>query len=339
MSHLNPLAFNSIDLPPAYAHCIDRTRQALHARLADAPAGQMLRQYFERGKMLRAFLVFASAALVGADPDDVAMAAEAIELLHGASLFHDDIIDQAAQRRGLASLHERLGIGRALVVGDDLLLRAFSALIETPSCPASRLIKAIELLNGLARECCRGQFDELCAERWISEERYLAIVSAKTAAPFVAAGVLGGLLGGGSEAQIAQIRIYARELGIAFQIDDDLQDLTGEPCCLGKPVGNSLAQGRPMLPLIYLWQISSDATRKDLCRLGDGSSTRAELVEMLEQNGILDRVRQVQQFYLAAALKALEGFRDVPGVDALRAMAICGRARDQLGKASGAAGV
>jgi geranylgeranyl pyrophosphate synthase len=338
MSHFIPLTFNSIELPAAYAQSIDCTRRALHARLADAPASEMLRQYFERGKMLRAFLVFASAASVGANPEDVAMAAEAIELMHGASLFHDDIIDQAAQRRGLASLHERLGVGRALVVGDDLLLRAFSALNETPSCPAPRLIQAMEVLNRLARECCRGQFDELCADRWISEERYLAIVSAKTAAPFVAAGVLGVLLGGGSETQMDQIHTYARHLGIAFQINDDLLDLTGEECRLGKPVGNSLSHGRPLLPLIYLWQLSSDATRKDLRQLGQDSSARAELVGMLEQNGIVDRVRQVQQFYIDAALRALEGFDDGAGVDALRALVTHGRAPDRLGKASGSPG-
>ncbi len=309
-------------LPTAYSHCIDRTRQALHSRLGDAPAGEILREYFDRGKMLRAFLVFAAAASVGGDPEDVIMAAEAIELLHGASLFHDDIVDQAAERRGLASLHARLGVGQALVIGDDLLLRAFAALSEARfSHPAARVLEAMQELNQFARECCRGQFEEMCAGRWISEDEYLSIVSGKTAAPFVAAGVLGVLLGGGSEAQLAQIRLYARQMGIAFQIDDDLLDLIGEPQSLGKPVGNSLAQGRPMLPIIHLWEVGSEATRKKLRRLSDDGWKRDELAGLLEQHGVVDWVLQVQQRHLAAAVEALQGFRHSTGIDALRALA------------------
>src|SRR5512145_2036024 len=178
-----------------YARCVERTRSALSARLLDAPAGEVVREYFERGKMLRAFLVFAATAAVGGEPDDVVMAAEAIELLHGASLFHDDIIDGASTRRGLPALHQRLGVGPALVVGDDLLLRAFAALAEASACHTpARVLAATETLNRLARECCRGQFEELCAQRWVSEADYMAIVAGKTAAPFVAAGVLGVLL-------------------------------------------------------------------------------------------------------------------------------------------------
>jgi geranylgeranyl pyrophosphate synthase len=306
----------------AYAHWIEQTRRALHVRLADAPASALLQQYFERGKMLRAFVVFAAATAVGGDPGHVVMAAEAIELLHGASLFHDDIIDHATERRGLPSLHGPLGVGRALVVGDELLLRAFAALTDARSHhPPARLLEASETLNQLARECCRGQFDELNAERWISEEQYLAIVSAKTAAPFVAAGALGVLLGGGTASELTQIRLYARHLGIAFQIDDDLMDLVGDARLLGKPVGNSLAEGRPLLPLIYLWQVSSETLREVLCRRGKEGLPREELVELLELNGILERVRKLQQFHADTAIASLRGFRDVRGVDALRALA------------------
>ena len=174
------------------------------------------------------------------------MAAEAIELLHGASLFHDDIMDHAAERRGMASLHEQLGVAQALVIGDDLLLRAFAALADaSPRHSPEVVLQAMQALNQLARTCCRGQFEELRATRWISEEQYFAIVEGKTASPFIAAGVLGVLLGGGTQSQLAQIRIYAREMGIAFQIHDDLLDLVGEPGSMGKPVGNSLSQGRP----------------------------------------------------------------------------------------------
>ena len=304
-----------------YATCIERTRSALMARLADAPAGEVVREYFERGKMLRAFLVFAATAAVGGEPDDVVMGAEAIELLHGASLFHDDIIDGASMRRGIPSLHQRLGVGPALVVGDELLLRAFATLAEASSRhPAARVLAATDTLNRLARDCCRGQFEELCSDRWVSEKEYLAIVAGKTAAPFVAAGSLGVLLGGGTRIQLERMQTFAQDIGVAFQIGDDLLDLVGEARLLGKPAGNSLAQGRPMLPLVYLWEQSTPAEQAELRRRNGSEWRRAELVRVLDDRCILDRTRQRQAGYVDAALAALEGFQ-APAVEALRALA------------------
>jgi geranylgeranyl pyrophosphate synthase len=313
---------NFLDLSVNLSSYIERTRQGLHVRLCDAPAGDLLCRYFERGKMLRAFMVFAASMSVGGNPEDVVMAAEAVELLHGASLFHDDIIDHASHRRGIISLHELLGVGKALVIGDDLLLRAFAALSEAQAChPAARVLRAMEALNLLAIDCCRGQYEELCAARWIAEEQYSAIIARKTAAPFVAAGVLGVLLGGGNTAQLDQIRCYGQQVGIAFQIDDDLLDLIGEPGALGKPVGNSLAEGRPMLPLIYLRKAPDDAVRRKLDQLEDVGCNRDELIELLEQHGIFDQVLEVRQRHLDSAIATLKSFPNSSGVDALRALA------------------
>jgi geranylgeranyl pyrophosphate synthase len=90
-------------------------------------------------------------------------------------------------------------VGQALVIGDDLLLRAFAALSEARSShPAARVLEAMQELNQFARECCRGQFEEMCAGRWISEDEYLALVAGKTAAPFIPAGALGVLFTIGS---------------------------------------------------------------------------------------------------------------------------------------------
>jgi geranylgeranyl diphosphate synthase, type I len=311
-----------LNSPVDYARYLERTRQALYVRLRGAPAGDLVSRYFERGKMLRAFLVFAACAAVGGDPDDALMAAEAIELLHGASLFHDDIMDHAAERRGLVALHQQLGVAQALVIGDDLLLRAFTALADAHTRhPAETVLHAMEALNQLARKCCRGQFEELRASRWISEEQYFAIIEGKTASPFIAASVLGVLLGGGTQWQLAQVRVYAREVGIAFQIHDDLLDLVGEPGSMGKPVGNSLMQGRPMLPLIYLWEEASEAVRSKLCQLGNNECGRDELIALLQQHGILERILQVRTRHLDAAVAALKDFDNSTGMQGLCALA------------------
>ncbi len=306
------------NFPLQYSQYVERTRQSLYARLHSTPAGDLVSRYFERAKMVRAMLVFAACASVGGDPEDVVMAAEAIELLHGASLFHDDIIDHAAKRRGMAALHEELGEGPALVIGDDLLLRAFAALGDARGRhSAEAVLQAMETLNQLAMTCCRGQFEELRATRWISEEHYLAIVEGKTASPFIAAGVLGVLLGGGTASQLTQIRVYGREMGIAFQIDDDLLDLIGEPDSMGKPVGNSLAEGRPMLPLIYLWQESSEAERGKLRQLGHNGCGRRELVAILQHHAIFDRTLEARTRHLEAAGAAITDFSDPSGMRAL----------------------
>jgi geranylgeranyl pyrophosphate synthase len=265
--------------------------------------------------MLRAQLVFAAATAVGGDAEDVVLAGEAIELLHGASLVHDDIMDDAALRRGLPSLHVRLGVGQAIVIGDDLLLRAFAVLAEArASHPAARVLEASVALNALARDCCRGQFDELRADQWISEDCYLAIVRRKTAAPFIAAGVLGVLLGGGTHAHVEHIRSYASELGIAFQIGDDLLDLVGHVAAIGKPTGNSLAQGRPMLPLLYL----RATAQADLTWLNETNWPHPELPRLLEEHGVLDRVRHTQRECIDRALAALDAFPNETGVRGLR---------------------
>ncbi len=318
-----PALPDSRELPSGFVPYLDRTRQALNLRLSDAPASDILRPFFDRGKMLRAFLVFAAAAAVDSDPQQVVMAAEAIELLHLASLFHDDIIDHAAWRRGLPSLHEQLDLGKALVVGDDLLLRAFSALAQARAChPPSLVLEAMDTLNLLALQCCRGQFDELCAPRWISEETYLELIGKKTAAPFAAAGALGVLLGGGTDRQLASIRIYGHQVGIAFQIEDDLLDLTGEASSMGKPVGNSLAHGRPLLPLICLRQLISHATvQNKLEKLAENGWNPRDLLGLMEEYGVLDRVMQTRQRHLDAAVAALVDFPGMAGVDGLRALA------------------
>lgn len=309
-------------LSNVYSENVKRTRAALQARLASSPAGADLAPYFDRGKMLRARLVFAAADAVGAIPDDVQAGAEAIELLHGASLLHDDIIDRAAQRRGLVSVHEKLGVEQTLVLGDDLLLMAFSALAgSVDRHPADRLLKATDTLTRLARDCCRGQYDELCAARWITEKEYLAIVRGKTAAQFVAAASVGAILGDATISDLDRIRTYAQHVGIAFQISDDLLDLYGNPATMGKPIGNSLALGRPLLPLIYLWETDPESAQDAIRQLGESSWSIDDLLRLFDRLGILDRVQAVQTYHVAAATDALSEFKDLPGVDALRQLA------------------
>jgi geranylgeranyl pyrophosphate synthase len=280
----------------------------------------VLAEHFARGKMLRPLLAFAAAAAVGGDPATALPAAEAIELLHGASLVHDDIIDQAATRRGLPALHRRVGAGVALVLGDYLLVRAFAVLgAAQPSHPPERVLEALGRLGRHAQQCCRGQVQELLAPgRQDSEGLYLAIVRGKTAAPFAAAAGLGAVLGGGAAWEVAALEGYGRDVGIAFQIHDDLLDFTGDEEALGKPVGQSLAEGPPTLPLIYLRRYGSRAAREEYKRMCRAGPERQGLAALLEREGIFQRVRATRQRYVLAAQRALDGLRPSGAVTLLR---------------------
>ena len=285
------------------------------------PEGALLAKYFARGKMIRALVVFASTSAVGGDPARATHAAHAIELMHGASLFHDDVVDGADERRGLPALHRRVSESDAVLLGDLLLLRAFAVLAQSASDErsAASIVDAVRVVAELAQVCCRGQRLELeLSNRPVSEQEYLAVAEGKTAAPFVAATMLGAIMGGASEGDRNRLAIYARGLGVAYQICDDMLDLCGERASLGKPPGNSLLQGRPLLPVIYLRTDGSPGGQREWDEARRRKAPSHELLGLLRREGIAARVKATQAAHVATALDALDGMADGEGVRMLR---------------------
>jgi geranylgeranyl pyrophosphate synthase len=311
------------DVLEQYAPYLQTCRRDLVDAVESAPYGMLLRPYFERGKMLRPLVVFGAAAAVGAAPDQVLTGASALELLHVASLIHDDIIDQAGERRGLPALHTRVGVEAALVTGDFLLLQAFTKLTSAGSVhPADRVLDAVAALGQYAQACCRGQADELIPiEPVDAEAAYLAVIERKTASQFAAAAVVGGGLGGAGHAQVEALRTYGLNLGMAFQIQDDVLDLIAEPDVLGKPVWVSLAMRRPSLPLIYLGRHASSSAQRDYDRLINDGMDRTEMRALLKQDGILALVETRKSGYVEAALAGLSQLASSRGVGVLQALA------------------
>jgi geranylgeranyl pyrophosphate synthase len=291
----------------------------------------MLAELFGRGKMLRPLLALAAGAVVGGEAAAVLPGAEAVELLHGASLVHDDIIDEAGERRGLPALHRRVGVGAALVLGDYLLMRSFAVLgTAQAGFEPARLLEALNTLSHHAQECCRGQVQELLpSDRLDPEEAYRAIVRGKTASLFAAAATVGAILGGGSRAEVDVLRQYGLNVGMAFQIQDDVLDLAGEAQSLGKPVGQSLVQGRPMLPLVYLHKYGSAAAAAELSRMEQAGLDRLQLVALLQRENIFSRVRATQERYLTTAGRSLEGLRPSAEVEVLRGLALYAVTREK----------
>jgi len=295
-----------------YAPHLEACRDLIIADLKKTPGTSVLAEYLQGGKMFRALLAFVAASAIGIEPRKIITVASALELLHGASLIHDDIVDKATERRSRPALHVRLGIGPALILGDYLILRAFTVLRESPHVYSlERLIEASNALNYCAQLCCLGELHELVPTgEGNSEDEYFTIVQGKTASQFAAAVTLPGIVGEGTLEEIEALRTYGLNVGIAFQIQDDVLDIVEDTGLLGTPVGIGLAKERLLLPVIYLERYGSPTALRQYRRILQTEVDRpVQLTALLEEEGILDRIKITQDRYLAAALQALECIR------------------------------
>jgi octaprenyl-diphosphate synthase len=245
-----------------------------------------LTSYLERfrGKMLRPALVHLSARAFGGEAPAAVETAAVVELIHWASLCHDDVLDDAQARRGASTLNVRYGNHTAVLAGDFLL-----------ACSTERLValhdpRPLRILTLASRRLCEGELLQISARHneTLDEETYFEIVNKKTAALFAAAAELGALTAGAGEAEAARMRVFGRHVGAAFQIADDCLDITGNETLAGKPVGADLKNGELTLPIIHLLRGSTPMKRHEIRRLlRPESAAGAVLTELLERNGSL----------------------------------------------------
>jgi geranylgeranyl pyrophosphate synthase len=206
------------------------------------------------GKRLRPALALLIGLMVSeADADALNQMAVGVELLHSASLVHDDVVDDSDTRHGAATLYARVGNALAVLVGDYLFSQAAQACVATGNLDVVRLFA--QTLGAMAQ----GQIDDANGQlggrhHWetLSRERYYRTIGGKTASLFVLACQGTGLLVGLSPAQIDGLRAYGENLGLAFQVFDDILDFTSTEAELGKPVGSDLRQGTITLPVILM---------------------------------------------------------------------------------------
>lgn len=202
------------------------------------------------GKRLRPAMTIACGRLFGKTAVPLTAMATAVELLHTATLIHDDVVDQSDSRRGEPTLYSVVGNAVAILAGDYLFAQAAATATETNN------LRIIRLFADSVRTLCTGQIDESSrsgAERYeLDRAAYYRTIEAKTAALFVLACESGAILGEATLEQAEALRRFGRSLGLAFQIVDDVLDITGDEHMLGKPVGSDLRQGVLTLPMIYL---------------------------------------------------------------------------------------
>ena len=199
-----------------------------------------------KGKMLRPIVALLSANFFGGINEKALQAAAALEMLHNASLIHDDVIDEATERRGLPTINNVWSNHVAVLVGDFFVTGALRCGVATGD---GRILSA---LADMGRDLSLGEIDQvdIARNRNIDEQTYMQVIRAKTASLFECCAVVGGYANDAPQTAIDELRRYARLLGICFQIKDDTFDYYNDPI-VGKPTGNDLREGKVTLPLIY----------------------------------------------------------------------------------------
>src|SRR5579863_2928756 len=210
------------------------------------------------GKRLRPMLVLLASRLVGAVSDGSIRMAAVVEMIHAATLVHDDVIDTAKTRRGRPSSNTIWGNHTCVLAGDWLYMQAFQIALR------ERNFRVLDLLISLTQMMVEGELLQLerIGKIGISEADYMELVDRKTASLFSACARLGAMMGGADESMENRLGEFAWNLGIAFQLVDDVLDFTSRESVLGKPVGNDLREGKVTLPLIYALTSASPDQRQ-----------------------------------------------------------------------------
>jgi octaprenyl-diphosphate synthase len=261
------------------------------------------------GKRLRPALLLLCARLCGSNGSAASIKLGAVvEFVHTATLIHDDIIDGAEIRRGRASANSRWGNQTCVLAGDWLYMQSYVMALS------ERNFRVLEILTEVTQKMVEGELIQL---QWlgrsdIDETGYLDIASRKTAFLFSACGKLGAVLGGRSSEDELKMGEYGRNLGLAFQLIDDLLDFTSDEETLGKPVLSDLKEGKVTLPLIYALQECTPAEALKVKHVledrGFETVRSLEILALAEKYDTLTRTRRRAEAYAASAQEQLLGF-------------------------------
>ncbi|MDR7417104.1 MAG: polyprenyl synthetase family protein [Armatimonadota bacterium] len=265
-----------------------------------------------RGKLLRPALTFLSARAVGEPPAESLALAAAVELIHVASLIHDDIIDESPLRRGEPTANARWGNQVAVLLGDYLFAKSFHLLSRIGrAAVASRMsLATVSMSQAEILQIRYGNTPHT------EEGIYFRIVEGKTARLIASACACGALLAGAEEAVAERLDRFGLHWGIAFQITDDALDLLSDPETLGKPIGSDIRSGKMTLPLIHALRHARDGDRARLVRLiqeGDVEGLRQELLRY----GSFAYAREAARRHAEWALEALRTLPAAPARDSL----------------------
>lgn len=292
------------------------------AMLSDVPLVNLIAKYLVRtkGKQVRPMLVLLAASAAGEVRDASYRAALLVELLHTATLVHDDVIDEADTRRGLPSIRNLWRNKAGVLMGDYLLAKGLLLTVETKE------YHLLEITSNAVRRMSEGELYQLQKSRQlnIDEAAYFKIIADKTASLFATCTELGAasVIPDGSNAEVrSALRKYGEYVGIAFQIRDDIFDYVSSASLIGKPVGNDLKDKKLTLPLIHTLQKldrSEERRIRSLIKSGKASKSEYELIiQLVKAHGGLDYAAAKANEYKE---RAVEAIRILPESDAKRSL-------------------
>lgn len=266
------------------------------------------------GKRLRPALALLTGRLGEYDAERLLHMAVGVELLHAASLVHDDVVDESDLRRGSQTLFTRVGNALAVLVGDYLFAQSATR------CVATGDVRVIGLFAQTLASMCQGQIEEAsrgnAPEHSLTREQYFETIWGKTASLFVLACEGSAILSGLAEPQISAMRRYGDRLGLAFQVVDDILDFVGDEAELGKPVGSDVRQGTITLPVICLRELISP----DEFRAAFAEDDRSLVIDLVRASGAVERAQVEADRLLTEARDALAELPDSLARDALDAL-------------------
>ena len=268
------------------------------------------------GKRIRPMLLLLAAKALGSESESRIRLGAVVEMLHTATLVHDDIIDEADMRRGRPSSNTTWGSAKCVLAGDWLYMQAFSAALE------ERNFRVLDLLISLTQQMVEGELLQMeKLGHLINEEEYFDLIFRKTACLFKVSMQLGAAITPKGDELESQMGEYGRNLGLAFQIVDDVLDLTSMEGILGKPVASDLREGKATLAVIHALERGTGAEREAIRTvLADRSFehvTHAQILEILERHGSIEYAMDTACAYAEAARLSIV---DLPDSDARRAL-------------------
>ncbi len=273
------------------------------------------------GKRFRPMLLILCARLCGYNGQKTIPLASTIEFIHTATLLHDDVVDRAFVRRGLASANYVWGDGASVLVGDFLFTKSFSLIVKEGN------LRILEVISAATTRMAEGEVMQLVkmGNPYISEEDYFYVITNKTAVLISAACQIGAILATSTPATEKALKDFGLNLGIAFQLVDDILDYSAEAETLGKGIGQDLNEGKVTLPLIYILKTSPPREREKIVQIiQDKNRLPADIAylwRLIHEGGGLTYTIKIAENYVHRAKNLISSFPPSPEKEALLTLA------------------
>ena len=267
------------------------------------------------GKRLRPYLVLKSCQMLGGKQSDAISAASAVEMIHNFTLVHDDIMDNDEMRHGVTTTHKKFDIPLAILAGDVLYSKAYNTISSKSKLSSNYTTQLVSKLSKACIEICEGQVNDIkFAEnkRIPTEKEYIKMIEKKTAVLFEVSCAMGAICAKRKQRDVKNLSAFGKNLGIAFQITDDLIGIIGDSKITKKPVGNDIREGKKSLPIILAIKKARGQNRTKIMRVfGNSGASKQQInlaVNVIRSLGVEKEVRDVALKYAQRAEKSISSY-------------------------------